>query len=150
MSAVTGKLIGIYIGAERGAGKRAVESAELMAGYGIQGDSHAGADPDRQVSLFENEVLCELASEGINVSPEGISANLLTEGIPLNSLSPGARLRIGTAIIELSEPRTPCGSLTKLDRRLPKRLYRRCGMLGRIIEGSRVKVGETVELLTGN
>jgi MOSC domain-containing protein YiiM len=148
MKSATGKLIGIYVGAQQGAGKMAVASAELVAGHGLRGDCHAGVDPDRQVSLFEGEMLRELEVEGINVSAEGISANLLTEGVALNSLGAGARLRVGEAVIEIVEARKPCGNLTKLDRRLPKRLYQRCGMLGRIIRGGVVRGGEEVEVLT--
>jgi MOSC domain-containing protein YiiM len=148
MTAPAGKLIGIYAGAKKGAGKRAIAHAELVAGYGLRGDAHAGLDEERQVSLFPAEILRELEAEGIPVSPEGLSANLITEGIALNTLSPGARLRVGEAVIEISEPRQPCGSLTKLDKRLPKRLYQRCGMLGRIITSGIVRAGETVEVLT--
>src|SRR2546421_4839230 len=133
MTSAVGKVVGVYIGAEKGAGKMAVESAELIADYGIRGDYHAGRD-DRQISLFESEVLRELRGAGIDISAEGISANLFTEGIALDSLEPGTSLRVGEAIIEILEARKPCGSLTKLDKRLPKRLYQRCGVLGRIIK----------------
>lgn len=147
MKSATGKLIGIYAGAKRGEAKSAVESAELVADHGIRGDAHAGHDAKRQISLFEGEVLRELAAEGIDVSAEGISANLVTEGINLNALGCGARLNIGEAIIEVAEARKPCGSLTKLDNRLPKRLYQRCGLLGRIIRGGVIRAGERVEIL---
>jgi len=147
MISASGKLVGVYIGAEKGAGKMAVESAELVADYGIRGDSHAGSE-DRQISLFESEVLRELQAEGLAVSAEGISANLFTEGIALDSLEPGISLRVDEAIIEISEARKPCGSLTKLDKRLPKRLYERCGWLGRIIKSGTVRAGEEVEVLT--
>lgn len=147
MASATGKVIGVYIGAEKGAGKTAVESAELIADYGIRGDSHAGND-NRQISLFESEVLSELQAEGIGVSAEGLSANLFIEGLPLGSLWSGVRLRIGEAIIEISEARKPCGSLTKLDQRLPKRLYQRCGLLGRIIKGGAVRAGEEIVILS--
>ena len=146
MTSVAGKVVGVYIGAEKGAGKMAVENAELVADYGIRGDSHAGSD-DRQISLFESEVLRELQPEGIDIPAEGMSANLFTEGITLNSLRPGARLRVGEAIIEISEARKPCGSLTKLDKRLPKLLYQRCGLLGRIIKGGAVRAGQEIEVL---
>src|SRR2546421_11582711 len=111
MASVVGKVVGVYIGAKKGAGKKAVKSAELVADYGIRGDHHAGSD-DRQISLFESEVLHELRDEGIDVSAESLSANLLTEGIALDSLKPGTSLRVGEAIIEISEARKPCGSLT--------------------------------------
>ncbi len=150
MASATGKVIGVYIGAAKGAGKTAVESAELIADYGIRGDSHAGSDDRRQISLFESEVLRELQAEGLDVSAEGISANLFTEGIALDSLAPGTSLRVGEAIIEILEARKPCGSLTKLDKRLPKRLYQSCGFLGRIIKGGAVRTGEEIVILSNS
>jgi xanthine dehydrogenase accessory factor len=146
MKSATGKIVGVYVGAKRGEGKKAVESAELIAGYGVRDDSHAGLHPDRQISLFESEVLRELETEGITVPAETLSTNLIIEGINLNALGVGSRLQIGDAIIELAEVRKPCGSLTKLDRRLPKRLYQRCGMLSRILKGGTVHLGEEVKV----
>ena len=63
--------------------KPVVPSIRLLAGYGIEGDSHAGAttqhrylirtDPTRpnltQVHLVRSELLAELAAEGFDVSP---------------------------------------------------------------------------------
>ena len=146
MKSATGKVVGVYVGAKKGEGKRAVESAELIAGSGVRDDSHAGLHPDRQISLFESEVMRELETEGIALSAESLSTNLITEGINLSALGVGSRLQIGEAIIELAEVRKPCGSLTKLDRRLPKRLYQRCGMLSRILKGGTVHPGDAVKV----
>jgi MOSC domain-containing protein YiiM len=142
-----GKLIGIYIGRKKGEGKFPVESAEMVAGHGLAGDIHAGGDPDRQVSLFAMETLHELQSEGFEISPEKLSANLFTHNIPLNSLHPGAQLLINETIIEIVEPRIPCRNLTKVDNRLPKRLYGKTGSLGRVSKGGVVRCGDEIKLV---
>jgi MOSC domain-containing protein YiiM len=147
MKSPNGKIRGIYIGSRKGEGKSFVESAELIAGHGLQGDSHAGRDPDRQVSLFSSEILRQMESEGFQVSAEDLSANLLTEDIPLDSLKPGARLRIGETVIEVVEARKPCRSITKLDNRLPKRVYGQCGQIARIVKGGVVRTGDDIEVL---
>jgi MOSC domain-containing protein YiiM len=143
----SGKVRGIYIGSRKGEGKRFVESAELIAGHGLKGDSHAGRDPERQVSLFSSEVLRQMESEGFKIPAEELSANLLTEDIPLDSLKPGARLRIGETVIEIVEARRPCRNITKIDNRLPKRLYGRCGQLALIVKGGVVRAGDDIEVL---
>ena len=143
-----GKLVGIYSGAEKGAGKASLESASLVAGIGLDGDSHAGRDPNRQISLFAHETLQAINQEGFTITAGELSANLITAGLPLNDLQPGDKLRIGDAEIELSEPRKPCASLTKIDYRLPKRLYRNCGWLGRVVKSGSVSPGATIEVLT--
>lgn len=147
MISSTGKLVGICLGAQRGADKMPCASAELITEYGLQGDSHAGAHPERHVSLFAQEVLRALQSEGFKVTPGALSANLFTEGLPLDSLLPGTQLRIGAAIIEIVQQRKPCHSITRISNRLPKRLYGQCGQLARVLAGGTVRLGETVEIL---
>ncbi len=147
MKAVTGKLAGIYVGSRKGEDKAPVESAELIADHGLRGDIHAGRDPDRQVSLFAVETLRDLRNEGFEVSAESLSANLLTENVRLDSLKLGARLRVGETIIEIVEARKPCRSITKINNRLPKRLFGQCGQLGRIVKGGVAQVGDQVEVI---
>jgi MOSC domain-containing protein YiiM len=147
MTSTTGKLTSVYTGSKKGEAKRPVESAELIADHGLRGDSHAGRDPDRQVSLFAIETLRELQTEGFKVTPEQISSNLFTENIDLASLKPGARLSIGDTTIEIIEARQPCRSITRIDNRLPKRLYGRCGLLARIVEGGTVRAGDEIEVI---
>ena len=150
MDALIGKLVGVYIGSRKGEGKTPAESAELIADHGLRGDSHAGRDPDRQVSLFAVEILREIQNEGFEVSAGSLSANLFTENIDLNSLTPGARLRIGEAVVEIAEARKPCRSITKIDNRLPKRLFGQCGQVGRIVKSGVARVGEVVEVIAEN
>jgi MOSC domain-containing protein YiiM len=150
MNSLTGKLVGVYVGSQKGEGKTPVESAELIAGHGLRGDSHAGRDPDRQVSLFAAETLREIRNEGFEASAGSLSANLFTENIDLDSLKPGVRLRIGEAVIEIAEARKPCRSITKIDNRLPKRLFGRCGQVGRIIKSGVALVGDEVEIMIQN
>ena len=147
MNTLIGKLAGVYVGARKGEGKTPVESAELVADHGLRGDSHAGRDPDRQISLFATETLREIHNEGFEASAGSLSANLFTENIGLDSLKPGARLRIGEAVIEIAEARRPCRSITKIDNRLPKRLFGQCGQVGRVIQSGVARVGDEVEIM---
>lgn len=144
----TGKLTGIYTGTQKGADKTAVACAELIAGHGLKGDSHAGRDADRQVSFFASELIRTLKQEGFSVTAEKINANLVTENLRLDLIAIGSRLRIGQAVIEISEPRTPCRKITRINNRLPRRLYGNCGIMGRIVTGGTIQVGDAIELLT--
>ncbi|MBO0720126.1 MAG: MOSC domain-containing protein [Blastocatellia bacterium] len=147
MSAPIGKIKGIYLGSRKGEGKRFRESAELIPEHGLRGDSHAGRDPDRQVSLFSSEVLSRMQAEGFKLSAEDLSTNFLTEDFPLDSFQPGTQLHIGETVIELVEARRPCRSITKIDNRLPKRLYGECGQMARIIKGGVVRIGDEIEMV---
>jgi MOSC domain-containing protein YiiM len=142
-----GKLISIFIGSQKGASKMPVASAELIPDHGIRGDHHAGTKPHRQVSLFASETLQEIQAAGIDVAAEELSANLLTAGLAIDTLAEGTKLKIGTALLEISEARKPCGSLTKIDKRLPKATYLRCGQFGRVITGGVIHAGDAIEVL---
>lgn len=142
-----GKLAGVYAGKQKGTGKAETDCAELIAGHGLRGDSHAGRDPHRQVSLFARETLNQLLAEGFSVTAPQLSANLFTENVILNSLKPGTRIRVGQTLLEIVEARKPCRSITRIDQRLPKRLYGQCGQLARILIGGEVRPGDEIEIL---
>lgn len=143
-----GRVTGLYISARKGADKLAVEQAELITGHGLRGDSHAGRDARRQVSLFSAETLRALRDEGFTVAPEQISSNLFVEAIKLDGLQVGDRLRVGATELEIVERRIPCRVISRIDKRLPKRLYGRCGQLARIVQGGTVAPGDPVEVLS--
>ncbi len=140
-------LLRIHLGERKGEGKVAVTEAELIAAYGLRGDRHAGRDPHRQVSLFAEEVRRELLAEGLPMPADRLSANLFTDHLALDQLRPGMRLRIGTAELEITEARQPCRSITRIDHRLPKRLYGRCGQLARVLRSGSVRPGDVIEIL---
>ena len=140
------RLAGIYSGA-RSASKTVLAAAELIAGYGLAGDGHAGSHPQRHVSLFAQEVLQSLQAEGFQVAPGELSANLFTENLPLDELRPGTQLRIGEAILEIVQLRKPCHSITRISNKLPKRLYGQCGQLASILVSGTIQTGATIEIL---
>jgi MOSC domain-containing protein YiiM len=144
---VAGKLARIYVGSKKAAGKAEMSCADLIAEYGLRGDNHAGRHPRRQVSLFAQETFDQLLAEGFNVTAPQLSVNLFTEKINLNALKPGMRLRVGQTVLEITESRKPCRSITRIDNRLPKRLYGQCGQLARILKGGEVRPGDEIEVL---
>jgi len=98
-------------------------SIRAIAGFGIEGDSHAGAttqhlgrmrtDPTqpnlRQVHLIHSELHDELRELGYDVQPGELGENITTRGIDLLGLPQGTRLRIGPeAVLEVTGLRSPC------------------------------------------
>ncbi len=140
-------ILSIHLGSEKGAGKQSVAEAQLVAEHGLLGDRHAGRDEHRQLSLFAEEVRRDLEASGFIVPAAELSANLFTQQLALDSLRPGSRLRIGEAEVEITERRQPCRSITRIDNRLPKLLYGRCGQLARVIRGGIIRPGDRIEIL---
>lgn len=77
--------------------------------------------------------------------------NLTTAGVNLNNLPIGQRLRVGNALLEVSEPRIPCRVFSGFwDRpQLVKEFTdaARPGAYLRIIEAGDIGAGDTIELL---
>ena len=76
-------------------------AGELVAGYGLVGDAHAGVS-EREISLLALESIAAANVEhGIAATPGSFAENLTTEGLDLLSLRVGDRLRVGEAELEV-------------------------------------------------
>lgn len=126
-----------------------LESAELVANHGIQGDRKARRNSDRQLNLLSLEWLQELAPQGYRTDPGQFGEQLILQGLPLMELQPGDRLQLGSqAVIQITKPRTGCDRLERAQRGKPVvgRLGP-LGMLARVIQGGPIRVGDTVTVL---
>lgn len=130
---------------KKGIPKLPQPDVSLLADYGIEGDRHAGSHK-RQVSLLEQEVLDDLAAQGMSVGPGVLAENVLVRGLAFSQLHPGDLLRAGPdVLLEVVEPRTPCKQLTPVDPRLPGAIEGRAGILCRVLEGGRLVPGDQLE-----
>ena len=84
----------ISVSKKRGQPKEAVESANLLSDWGIEGDAHAGKW-HRQVSLLALESIEKMRVKGLKVGPGSFAENITTEGVDLLMLEVGARLKAG-------------------------------------------------------
>ena len=143
---------------------------QLVAGLGVEGDSHMGKtvkhrsrvaiDPTqpnlRQVHLIQAETHDELQASGFIVTPGEMGENITTRGIDLLGLPTGTRLYLGnTAVVELTGLRNPCAQLDRfqaglmsalLDRDEQGKLIRKGGVMGIVITGGEVKPGDSVQV----
>jgi MOSC domain-containing protein YiiM len=142
----------------------------LVAGLGIDGDTHAGVtvqhrsrvagDPSqpnlRQVHLVHGELHDELAAAGFTVRPGDIGENVTTRGLDLLALPAGARLRLGPdAVVEVTGLRNPCAQLDAfqygllaavLDRAPDGSVIRKAGVMAVVLAGGDVRPGDPVEV----
>lgn len=150
--------------------KLPVESIDLIAGIGVDGDYHAGRfvrhrylakkDPTRpnvrQVLLNDTGILDALAREGIHLQPGMLGENIVLDGVAVMSLAIGTQLVVGEALLEVTEVRNPCLQLNGMHPRLLKavarkvhgEVQRRAGMMARIVRGGRVRPGDPVYVVT--
>ena len=141
-----GRLVSICVGDRPGLRKRPVPSGRLIADYGLQGDRHAGSGA-RQLSLLDAAVAASMQAAGIPVEPGALGENLTIEGVPLQQLRPGTRLRVGAAVLEITQVRPACNSVRQLDRRALKALVGHSGQMARVVSSGEIRPGDPVEPL---
>ena len=127
---------------------KSVESADMVAGYGIEGDRHAtsrGPRTRRQVLLMDVETLGAFGLEGGQTRE-----NVTTRGIDLHALPAGSRVALGDeAVVEITGFCDPCGRMDELRDGLREAMVDRRGMLATVIEGGAVKIGDPARALEG-
>ena len=125
---------------------KSVESADMVAGYGIEGDRHAtsrGPRTRRQVLLMDVETLGAFGLEGGQTRE-----NVTTRGIDLHALPAGSRVALGDeAVVEITGFCDPCGRMDELRDGLREAMVDRRGMLATVIEGGAVKIGDPARAL---
>jgi len=117
-----------------------VETVEVVADLGFADCAHARKGGSRQVLLVDKETL-----DAMELRPGIIRENITTEGLNVNGLALGQRLRIGTVLLQVSAVCTPCDQLEKVRRGLRREMYGRRGMLCRVLEGGTIRAGDTIQ-----
>jgi MOSC domain-containing protein YiiM len=150
--------------------KQRKSSIRLLAGLGVEGDAHMGAqvkhrsrvaqDPTqpnlRQVHLIHAELHDELQAAGFAVSAGQMGENVTTRGVNLLSLPVGTRLYLGSAaVVELTGLRNPCAQLDRfqpgllaavLDRDEHGRLIRKAGVMAVVLADGEVRPGDSIRI----
>ena len=127
---------------------RVVDSANVVTGFGIEGDRHAtseAARKSRQVLLMDEDVLTSFG-----LSHGDVRENITTSGIALHSLPTGQRLALGAEVVlELTGHCTPCPRMDEVRMGLQQELVGQRGMLSLVVQGGTVQVGDKVRVLEG-
>ena len=170
MNEATPKVASVSQGALHTFSKSVAPHITLVAGHGVQGDAHCGVtvkhrsrvarDPTqpnlRQVHLMHTELLDELAAKGFAVAPGDLGENITTSGVALLALPAGTRVQLGeSAVVELTGLRNPCAQLDNfqpglmaatLDRSPEGALIRKAGVMGVVICGGVVRLGDAIHI----
>ncbi len=120
------KVISVNISIKIHINKKAVDSINIIAGHGVEGDRHAGktvqhiwdkkknptAPNLRQVHLIHKELFEEMSAKGFEIQPGEMGENITTEGIDLLNLPENTILHLGEeAKIQIKGLRKPCSQL---------------------------------------
>ncbi|HJV90803.1 MAG TPA: MOSC domain-containing protein [Holophagaceae bacterium] len=97
--------------------KESVPGPVLLGSEGLLGDEvgdrkHHGG-PDQALLAYARETYDLWAAEGRPLAPGAFGENLLLSGLDDHAACIGDRLRIGEALLQVSQPRVPCGTLQR-------------------------------------
>ena len=150
--------------------KPLVARVTLIAGFGVEGDCHAGRtvqhrylkkkDPSApnltQVHFLATELFPELADQGFTVGPGDLGENITTQGLDLITLPLGTRLHLGTsAVVEITGLRSPCSLINRFQAGLMRAcitrdsdgtVIRRAGIMGVVLVGGEISGGDTLRV----
>ena len=148
----------INISSKGGVPKLPINKAQIKF-EGVEGDFNKfrtekkNSTGTRAVTLFSLEQIEKLKSEGHAIDVGTTGENITIEGVDWPSLEVGARMMIGEAMIELSEPTAPCskigksfieGAFSRIDHELELGWSR---WSASVIEEGQVEIGSQVILL---
>jgi len=142
-----GKIIAISISGKKGISKINIPNANLIADWGIDGDVHAGKW-HRQVSFLAIESIKKMQDKGLpNLLPGSFAENITTEFINLPLLVIGTKIKIGGAILEVTQIGKECHNRCAIFQAIGDCVMPREGIFAKVILGGEIFVNDNVEII---
>ena len=140
------EILAVCISEIRGIQKHPVEEVELREGYGIVGDAHAG-DWHRQVSLLSQESVDVLQEKiEMRLKPGDFAENILVKGMEVYRLPVGTRLRVGSALCEVTQIGKECHQDCAIRKAAGDCVMPRQGIFVKVVRSGRAKPGDPGEI----
>jgi MOSC domain-containing protein YiiM len=139
-----GKLLALYISEKETSNtveKRYID-AEIE---GIVHDKHYGKDTERSVLITSIESYTLLETHGITIPHGALGENLLIDYNPYH-LSVGTQLKMGDAVLEITQNCTLCKHLAIHDKRIPKLLKDDRGIFAKVTQPGMIKKDDLIYL----
>ena len=138
------RVIAVNRSAAKGVPKQSIPSGTFIAGFGLEGDAHAG-DWHRQVSLLDWGSFVKMTDRGASgLEPGCFAENITTENIALDALRIGERLRIGAAVLEITQIGKECHQHCAIYQQVGDCVMPREGVFARVLRGGTVFPGDAI------
>jgi MOSC domain-containing protein YiiM len=143
------KVLAVCISEQKGIQKHPVPEAQLRANHGIVGDAHAG-NWHRQVSLLGSDSVKKLQDKiTLQLKPGDFAENVLVEGMQVYLLPVGTRLRLGTALCEVTQIGKTCHNDCAIRKAAGDCVMPREGIFVKVLEDGVLRPGDEVTMLEG-
>lgn len=147
MEPIKGKIKAISVSKEKGTSKENVPDASLEAGMGIAGDAHYGFG-HRQISLLGWESINKVREKGFDVKCGDYAENIATEGIDLNLLEVGTKLKLGGEVeLEITQRGKKCHSGCDIFKTVGDCIMPREGIFAKVNKSGQIKTGDMIRIL---
>jgi len=140
-----GRVVSVNVAEDKGVQKTPQRSVTLIAEHGVEGDAHAGPW-HRQVSLLADESVATMRAQGLEVGPGAFGENVTTEGIVVHQLPVGTQLRMGEALLEVTQIGKVCHDRCVIYQQAGDCVMPREGIFVRVLEGGDVRPGDAITL----
>ncbi len=144
------KVTALFIKKEKDNPREEIESGLFVVGRGLEGDLYSGdVDPDRQICVLrreDREAVDADLREGLCFSR--FTETLRIEGLELDDLSPGRKLRIGGMTAEVRKRGKRCWPECEIVKtKEPPCALRKGALFMAVIEAGEVRKGDKIVLV---
>ncbi len=130
---------------KKGVQKHTVPEISVQKDYGVKGDAHAG-NWHRQISLLGEESVDKVRKLLPEISAGAFAENILTQGIILYELPVGTRLRVGEALLEVTQIGKECHADCAIRRQTGDCVMPREGIFTIVLESGVIRSGDIIEV----
>ena len=141
-----GAVVAVCVSEQKGVQKHPVEAMELRVGRGILGDAHAG-NWHRQVSLLAEESVNQMRGLGFDLPPGAFAENLLTRGLELKTLPVGTVLRVGAALLAVTQIGKECHNDCAIKQSAGRCVMPTDGIFAVVLKDGAVRPGDSIEII---
>lgn len=143
---MTGSVVAVCISENKGERKKPVSDVTVIVGHGVDGDAHA-ADWHRQVSMLGMESIRKMQNLGLSVNTGDFAENITTSGIDLPSLPIGTKLKVGEAVLEVTQIGKECHTRCAIYHQAGDCVMPREGIFARVSQGGGIRPGDVVTIM---
>jgi len=140
-----GKVIAVCVSERKGVRKNAVPQITVRREHGIVGDAHAGSW-HRQISLLADESIETMRKLGLTLTPGAFAENIVTDGIELKTLPIGTRLRVGEALLEVTQIGKECHNDCAIKKTTGKCVMPTEGIFAAVVAEGVIRPGDAITL----
>ena len=136
----------VCISTMKGVPKKEVPEIEVKIDHGIVGDAHAGTW-HRQISLLAGESVDKMREKIPALKNGAFAENIVTRGLTLYELPIGTKLRVGPALLEVTQIGKECHSACAIKKVTGDCVMPREGIFAKVLEEGVIRAGDKIEVV---